>query len=113
AIENLLKGLNKKITGTRIDIISEKNSRLVFGLGCILLILTGISLGIVFRGGHLLSAFGASSIPAGILVVFIMAGKSLAKNPSTSMTTGIAVMWSGLVVLLAMTVIIYRKLLRN
>jgi len=112
-----LKSLCKEIPGelTEVDnkIYSEIHSRLVLGLGSIALILTGIALGIQFRGGHMLSAFGASAIPGGVLVVFILSGKELTKNPSTPAMTGVAVMWIGLAVLAALTLWIYRKLLRT
>lgn len=98
---------------TANKIVAEIHSRLVFGIGCVTLILTSIALGIVFKGGHLLTAFGASSIPAGILIVCIMAGRDLAKNPSTPVITGIIVMWVGLIVLSVMSVILYRKLTRT
>ena len=56
--------LNAVIVHTEAAIKSEMNSRLVFGIGCIPMILIGIGLGILQRGGHLLSAFGASCVPA-------------------------------------------------
>jgi lipopolysaccharide export LptBFGC system permease protein LptF len=94
------------------EIDAEIHSRLVLGLGCVSLILTGTAIGIYLRGGHLLSAFGASAIPAGVLIVFIMAGKQLTTNPATSAAMGVIVMWIGFVVLAALTLILYRRLLK-
>ena len=112
-LKSLCKQIPEELTEVDNDIYSEIHSRLVLGLGCIALILTGIALGIRFRGGHMLSAFGASAIPGGVLVVFILSGKELTKNPSTPALTGVSVMWIGLAVLVVLTLWIYRKLLRT
>ncbi len=112
-LKKLCERIPYKLTKVDNKIYSEIHSRLVLGLGSIALILTGIALGIQFRGGHMLSAFGASAIPGGVLVVFILAGKELTKNPSTPALTGVAVMWIGLAVLAILTLWIYRKLLRT
>ena len=105
--------LEWNIKKTIVEIKSEIHSRIVFGIGCILMILIGIGLGIIIRGGHLLSAFGVSCIPAAVLVVCIMSGKQLTENLDTKTVSGVAIMWTGLGFLCLFAVAIYHRLLRN
>ena len=107
------KNLDREIRKTLARITSEMHSRLVFGMGCVPMILIGIGLGIVKRGGHLLTAFGASCIPAAVLIVCIMSGKNVAENLGSRNGLGLALMWGGLGFLLALTIFVYRRLLRN
>jgi lipopolysaccharide export LptBFGC system permease protein LptF len=113
ALVNLQGSLDKKIRGIFNEISAEIHSRLVFGMGCIPLIMIGIGLGIIKKGGHLLSAFGVSSVPAAMLIVCIMMGKNVATNGESQAGSGILLMWVGLAVLTALMVFIYRRLLAN
>jgi hypothetical protein len=114
-LEALIKEMKRKIRVTLFEIKAEVHSRLVFGIGCITIILIGIELGIKYRGGHLLTAFGFSSIPAAALLVFIMAGKNITKNQFSGVgaNLGVAFMWIGLLILSIIAVVFYRKILRN
>jgi hypothetical protein len=105
--------LKRKILKTLVQIKSEKHSRLVFGIGCISMILIGIGLGIIKKGGHMLSAFGVSCIPAAVLIVCIMSGKQLTENLGSRDISGVALMWGGLAFLSLLAVAIYGWLLRN
>ena len=105
--------LGRRIGRTLMQIASEMQSRLVFGIGCIPMILIGIGLGIVKRGGHLLTAFGASCVPAAVLIVCIMSGKNVAENPGASSGAGIALMWIGLAFLVLLAGFLYRRLLKH
>jgi lipopolysaccharide export LptBFGC system permease protein LptF len=112
-LKALQNKLQRKIRGTLADIRAELHSRLVFGIGCVALMMIGIGLGIILKGGHLLSAFGASSMPAAVLIVCIMMGKNITKNPYTQVSSGIVLMWAALVLLSIFAVMMYRKLLQN
>jgi lipopolysaccharide export system permease protein len=107
------RDLVRIIQRTLVDIKAEMNSRLVFGIGCIPMIMIGIGLGIINRGGHLLSAFGASCIPAAVLIVAIISGKHVTENMTAQGVSGIVVMWAGLGCLTVLAVWIYARLSRS
>lgn len=113
SLKSLESKLNREIHRALVRIKAEIHTRLVFGTGCIPMILIGIGLGIMKRGGHLLSAFGASCIPAAVLIVCMMSGKNLIKSHGSEAFTGVALMWSGLVFLILLVVVIYHRLLKN
>jgi len=113
-LAGLQKALARQVRRTLVDITGEINSRLVFGVGCIPMILIGIGLGILKRGGHLLSAFGASCVPGAVLVVAIISGKQVAGNTRWGEAApGVLIMWAGLAFLLLLAAIIYTRLLRH
>ncbi len=112
-LESLQRNLLGGIENAMVRITGEIHARMVFGVGCIFLILIGIGLGILKKGGHLLSAFGISALPATVLVVSILTGKSFIKNTAADAFPGEPVIWSGVVFLALLTIIIYRKLLKS
>jgi len=112
-LTELQNELKRTILKTLLRIKVEMHSRLVFGIGCILMILIGIGLGIIKKGGHLLSAFGVSCVPAVVLIVCIISGKNITKNLYSQHISGIALMWAGLLFLSLLVVVIYRQLLKN
>jgi uncharacterized membrane protein YjfL (UPF0719 family) len=77
------------------------------------MILIGIALGIIQKGGHLLGAFGASCVPAAVLGAAIITGKRLTDNVNAQNSTGVFVMWGGVAFLILLTILIYRRLLRQ
>lgn len=112
-LKELQNKLHKRIKRTFAEIKAELHTRLVFGVGCVTLTMIGIGLGVILKGGHLLSAFGASSLPAAALIVCIMMGKNITKNPGARAGSGIVLMWAGLALLSLLAVVIYRRLLKN
>jgi hypothetical protein len=113
ALASLQESLVGLIRTTLLDIRGEINSRLVFGIGCVPMILIGIGIGIIKREGHLLSAFGASCVPAAVLIVAIISGKQVTKNVGAQVFSGVLIMWGGLAFLVLLTTFIYGRLLRH
>ena len=106
-------GLKGEIRHTLAKIKAEIHSRLVFGIGCVPMILIGIGLGILRRGGHLLSAFAISCLPALILIVAIVSGKQIATNSDSRAISGLALMWAGLGILWLLALGICARLARR
>jgi len=112
-----LLSLYKKIKGQCLElsaeIRAELHTRLAFGVSCIVLVLTGAALGIVFRSGHLLTAFGISFIPATFCLITIFTGKHIAEQNPADITGGIVFLWSGIVTVAAINLVIYKLLLKR
>jgi len=112
-LANMQNEIQRRMWKTLAEIASELHSRLVFGIGCVPMILIGIGLGIIRRGGHLLSAFAASCVPAAVLIVCIMCGKNITENLGSQGVSGLVLMWIGLGFLSLLAAVIYYWLLRN
>ncbi len=112
-LSGLENQLQRRIALTIARIDAETHSRLVFGVGCITLIMIGIGLGIILKGGHPLTAFAASAVPALALVVFMMMGRNITKNPDATVLSGITVMWAGLILLSVMALLLYHRLMKH
>ena len=112
-LKRLLNELKRILRRTMVEIEAETHSRLVFGTGCIAMIVIGIGLGIILKGGHLLNAFGVSCVPAALLIVCIMSGYQIARNPDAHAGSGIGLMWAGLGLLVLLAAGIYHRLMKN
>ncbi len=109
----LLPRLKTRIAKLRAKIRGEIHSRLAFGLSCFLLVGLGAALGLIFRGGQVISAFAISVVPGSIAIVMIIMGKKMVTNPDVSETHGIAIIWGGIAGLLLAEIIIYARLSRK
>lgn len=99
------------------DITGELHSRVAYSVSCFLLVAMGAALGLVYRGGQLVSAFALCVVPATIVIVLMLMGKELASNPGVlekhGMWMGLSAIWSGIVILAIANVVIYFRLARR
>jgi len=89
----------------------EIHSRFAYSVSALVLLTLGAGLGIMFRGGHLVSAFGLSFIPMTLVVVMIITGKQISQ--AGVMELGVAIMYAGVVLVLLANVVVLGKLLRR
>lgn len=94
-------------------ILGELHGRTAYGLSCFLLVFMGAAMGLLFRGGQVLSAFALSMIPAAVVIVMILMGKEMLANPDVPLGAGLAAIWGGDVALLIGNVFLHVQLTRR
>ena len=105
-----LNGVIEKLTR---KVKAEINVRLAYSLSCLLMVAMGAALGLVLRGGQIVSAFAISVIPAALVIALMLTGKEMARNPAVSVSLGLAVIWGGVLLLLAVDAAVYFGLSRR
>ncbi|ARN57145.1 LptF/LptG family permease [Sedimentisphaera salicampi] len=116
-VKMLTEELDQRIDETAGEVAIEINYRLVFGIACLFITVTGAAFGVIMRNSHVLASFGAGIIPLAVLVVFIMMGKNLTKNiishTDRSGDSGIVLIWAGLGVVLLIMAFVQRNIHRT
>ena len=99
----------------RNNIQSEKNGRAAFAISCLILVLIGCALGMMFRSGNFLSAFAVSAVPAIIIITLIISGQQVSGNAQIAdgLRKGLALIWSGNAVVAALAVFLLARLQRQ
>jgi lipopolysaccharide export system permease protein len=92
---------------------AEMHGRLAYGLSCLLMVAMGAALGLMFRGGQLLSAFVLSVIPAAIVILLILSGKQMLGNLGVPRVYGLSAVWGGIGALIAGNLGLYVHLARK
>jgi lipopolysaccharide export LptBFGC system permease protein LptF len=95
------------------SVIAEIHGRIAYGVSCFLLVALGAALGLLFRGGQLVSAFAIAAIPAAFVIVMIIMGKEMTCHPNVPMVWGLTAIWAGIVLLLGANVCVYAYLMRR
>jgi lipopolysaccharide export LptBFGC system permease protein LptF len=86
------------------NILAEAHGRGSFAVSCLILVLVGASLGMMFRSGNFLTAFAVSFIPALVCITLIVAGQQTSHavpfqlSKGNPLNLGIALIWSGNVI---------------
>ncbi len=90
----------------------EIHSRSAFSASVLVLLVLGAGLGIIFRGGQMLTAFAISFVPGLFTTVMNIMGRQLSEKENTALV-GLVVIWAGIgLVALADAVVLGRYLRR-
>ena len=95
------------------EIVAEMHGRVALGLSACLLVGLGAALGLVFRGGEVLSAFAISVAPAVVAYVMVIMGQQMVTNPEVDPTLGLAAVWSGDILLVLGNLYVYGRVMRR
>jgi hypothetical protein len=86
------------------QIIAECHNRASFAISCLILVMVGSALGMIFRSGNFLNAFAVSFIPALLSITLTIAGQRTAANfpykanASDPLMLGLSLIWTGNVI---------------
>ena len=92
---------------------AEIHLRLSYGTSCLLTVLLGAALGLLWRGGQVLAAFTISAVPGAVVAAVVMMGREFIKSPTISDVAGMGVTWGGIALLGVATGFIYLHILRR
>lgn len=73
--DDLRRRLDRELIVTRNEVYGELNARAAFALSCLVLVMMGVALGMMFRSGHFLSAFAVSVVPAMFCILLTVTGQ--------------------------------------
>ncbi len=99
----------------RNGIRAEMNSRSAFAVSCLILVIVGCALGMMFRTGNFLTAFALSVIPAIVTITLIVTGQQVAQNThmTAALPLGLTLIWSGNAAVAILAVVLMGRLQRT
>ncbi len=111
-VEDARIAMRKDIAKLQIDIVGIIHSRLAFSASVLVMLVLAAALGIIFRGGQLLTAFVIAFIPGLLVVVMNIMGRQLAENTNMHLV-GLAVIWSAIVLVAAADAVVLSLYLKR
>jgi lipopolysaccharide export LptBFGC system permease protein LptF len=115
--QKLLKRARLIINNT---VRSELHARVSFALSCLILVMVGCALGLMFRSGNFLTAFAVSVVPALISIALIITGQHTCDSVpwdvtkfQNTLSLGLSLIWSGNIAVAAIAITLLARLHRQ
>ncbi|MCS7034482.1 MAG: LptF/LptG family permease [Phycisphaerae bacterium] len=114
------KTLRRHVTVITNSMLGEAHARASFSLSCLILVLVGCALGMMFRSGNFMSAFAVSVVPALICIALIVTGQHTCENVPRELTAennpldlGLGLIWSGNIAVFLIAAVLLGRLQRQ
>ena len=111
-IDNVRAGMLAELKWQVLRIGSVLHSRSAFSVSVLPTMLLGACLGVVFRGGHVMTAFGISFAPALFVIATIAMGRQVSEHPDTVLL-GDMIIWGAVVAVAAVDVLVLYRGVRR
>lgn len=120
-LPTLRNTLARDVFVVRNDAIAEMHGRASFSLSCLVLVLMGCCMGMVFRSGDFLTAFAVCVIPALLTITLVVAGQQTASEIPRDLSPGfhnplgfsLGLIWSGNAIVALIAIGVMRRLHRH
>lgn len=94
------------------ELVALIHARLAFSVSVLVLVVLGAALAIVFRGSHVLTAFGIAFVPSVLVTVIIIMGRQMAEKPGTALT-GLLIIWGGIALVGVLDILVLARFVRR
>ena len=113
--------LQRQLFRVTNSIQGEMHSRASFAISCLILVIVGCALGMMFKSGNFLTAFAISVVPALVTIALIVAGQHTCENIpwridanfQNPLGLGLVLIWTGNAIVLAIATVLCAKLSRQ
>lgn len=111
-VDHAREALRRERSYFKYRIIGILHSRAALSLSVLVVVILGATLGIIARGGHVMTAFGVSFAPSLLVTTVIAMGRQVAENENT-VFIGLAIIWGILVVMALVDALLLFKFVRR
>lgn len=111
-VDHAREALRRERAYYKNRIIGTLHSRAALSLSVFVVVILGATLGIIAKGGHVMTAFGISFAPSLLVTIVITTGRQIVES-GTTVILGLAVIWGILVIMAAVDVLLLFKFVRR
>lgn len=105
--------LKKEDRKAKADCLAEMHGRYAMIVTCVLLVILGAVLGLIFRHGHILTAFFISMGPALFAIFCILLGTKMVSSDPAAMHSTVFIVWIGNAVVLVIDAFFVGRMVRQ